>query len=105
MRNKSPWIAAVLNLILPGAGYIYAGMRVRFGVLLIAAMVLVLFGPNPEYTRNVDTQTVATDPSTIVVGIAGIMVSIGFAYDAYCDVKRRNDTNGQNRTIKPESGE
>jgi hypothetical protein len=103
MKQKSPWIAAALNLLLPGAGYIYAGMRVRFGVILIAAMVLVLFGPKPEYNQTVDTSVAVTDPSGIVVAVAGIMVSIGFAYDAYCDGKRGNDSYDQNRPINPES--
>lgn len=95
MNTKHPWLAAVLNFAVPGAGYLYAGTRVKFGILLIAAMILVLFGPAPGYIPEVDGQTLATDPSTIVMGIAGLMVSIGFAYDAYIDAKHRNDSLGE----------
>lgn len=95
MNTKHPWLAAILNFVVPGAGYLYAGTRVKFGILLIAAMILVLFGPTPGYTEEVDAQTLAADPSTIVMGIAGLMVSIGFAYDAYIDVKHHNDSLGE----------
>lgn len=90
--KKYPWLAAVLNFILPGAGYLYAGTRIRFGILLVAAMILWSFGPTPKYAQDVsiDPHTAANDPGLVVMTIAGVMIAAGFAYDAYIDTKVRN---------------
>lgn len=103
MKKKNPWIAAVLNFLVPGTGYLYAGTRIRFGILLLGAMILAAFGPNPQYADNVsvDTQAFVTDPATLVMAIAGIMIASGFAYDAYLDVKQRNET--LDKKLKPDS--
>lgn len=37
--KKNPWIAAVLNFFLLGAGYVYTGKRVWFGVLLTVVAI------------------------------------------------------------------
>ncbi len=97
MKKKNPWIAAILNFLVPGTGYLYAGTRVRFGVLLIAAMVLWMFGPTPQYAQDVtvDPQSLVTDPGVIVMTIAGAMIAFGFAYDAYFDVRQYNDGLGK----------
>lgn len=33
--NKKPWLAVILNVLLTGLGYIYAGKRKLFGVMLL----------------------------------------------------------------------
>lgn len=45
-RKKSGWLAALLNLFLPGAGYIYCGRWILgiFAFFFIVALVLVSFG-------------------------------------------------------------
>ena len=45
-QKKSGWVAALLNLIIPGAGYMYAG-RVVLGILaflLVVTVSVVTFG-------------------------------------------------------------
>lgn len=45
-RKKSGWLAAFLNLFIPGAGYMYCG-RWIFGIiafLFVAAMIAMTFG-------------------------------------------------------------
>ena len=39
-KKKSPWLAAILNFIFPGVGYIYVGKRKIFSYLLIIGLVL-----------------------------------------------------------------
>ena len=92
MSQKNPWVAAILNLFLPGAGYVYSGHRVRFGVLLLAAMALVLLGPAPEAQEQValETQELAADPAYIVILVAAGVISLAFAYDAYNDAQERS---------------
>ncbi len=44
---KNSWIAAVLNLLLPGAGYLYVGDRRFWSIVLIvgfSALTYVLYG-------------------------------------------------------------
>lgn len=90
--KKVAWLAALLNFILPGAGYVYVGQRLKFGVLLLAGMVLVTFGPRPEYASQttIDPSTLATDPGVLVMGVAALLIALGFAYDGYCDAKTYN---------------
>lgn len=93
-----------MNFLVPGIGYLYAGTRVRFGVLLVAAMVLWTFGPTPQYAQDVtiDPQSLVNDSGVIVMAIAGVMIAFGFAYDAYLDVKQHND--GLGKELKKDSG-
>jgi hypothetical protein len=42
-KKKSGWIAALLNLFLPGAGYIYCG-RVVLGILVMLICAIVAWG-------------------------------------------------------------
>jgi hypothetical protein len=41
---KNPWIAALLNLFLFGAGYVYNGRRKGLGFALILAWILIRWG-------------------------------------------------------------
>ncbi|MEJ0029537.1 MAG: hypothetical protein WDO15_03860 [Bacteroidota bacterium] len=43
MTKKNPWIAAILNLIFYGAGTMYVGKRVAFGLILTFAMLVVRY--------------------------------------------------------------
>ena len=53
-RKKSGWLAALLNLFLPGAGYIYCGRWILgiFAFFFIVALVLVSFGLGHRQTEN-----------------------------------------------------
>jgi len=41
-KRKKGWIAAVLNLFLPGAGYIYCG-KILIGIVVLPFFILILF--------------------------------------------------------------
>ncbi|MDD5014784.1 MAG: zinc ribbon domain-containing protein [Atribacterota bacterium] len=41
-KRKKGWIAAVLNLFLPGAGYIYCG-KIFIGIIVLPFFILMFF--------------------------------------------------------------
>lgn len=77
--KKNPWIAALLNLLAPGLGYIYAGRRTVFGAgLLLVVVIVPLFLINFQFVS-------AQDEFASLAWAAAL--GILFAYDAYHDVK------------------
>ncbi len=94
VKRKIPWLAAALNLLIPGAGYIYVGTRLRFGVLLVAAATIVLFAPVSQEaeTADVDLEVLTTDPTLITMLVAAVFIAIAFAYDGWCDAKAHNES-------------
>ena len=74
--GKNPWIAAILNIIIAGLGYIYVGRRKNFGYLLIIGQVLIL----ANIMVNPTAQNTAIEPLVI---IGGILWELAFAYDGF----------------------
>ena len=79
-KMKKPWVAATLNAILPGLGYLYVGKRKNFGVMLIVAAILIMIIPSTGEWSSQDTLSL---PSAIVVMLA-------FAYDGYRTAEEAN---------------
>jgi hypothetical protein len=77
INMKKPWLAALLNIILPGLGYVYAGQRMTFGLGMLLTSIFLYWGYSLE-------------DLPAVVWIDGIIMSILFAYDAYKDVSASN---------------
>jgi len=77
---KKPWLAAVLNIILSGLGYIYVGKRKLFGALLLVGELLTFVW-------------IFTDPAALSLAtnvwanLAGILWIAALAIDAYRDAK------------------
>ncbi len=69
-RYKYPWLAAILNFIIPGLGYLYTGKRMIFGGGLILLSVIYV-----SSTLNADM--------TYLDWAVGIPLSLLFAYDGY----------------------
>ena len=84
---KNPWIAAVLNLLLFGGGYIYNGKRKGLGVALILAWVLIRYGEITIYLTNL----VFKDWLVLFTGLIVLMFSL--ATDAYNEAKMINAQN------------
>lgn len=83
-KLKSPWLAAILNLISPGLVYLYAGSkREFFKVGLPVTSVALTF----VYFVPIDDSWTITDTAEIVIGI---IVAILFAVDAYKDAQEVN---------------
>jgi len=47
--KKNPWVAAILNLLFFGGGYIYNGKRVGMGAALLVSWGLMRAGEIPIY--------------------------------------------------------
>ena len=82
--NKKPWVAAILNLIFFGAGYIYNGKRVGLGIALTIAVFFVRYGEINIFL----THLVGSYYYYLMVGIT--IIQISFAVDAYKEAKSRN---------------
>jgi len=81
-EKKNPWIAAILNFMFYGAGYLYAGKRTTFGTMLLVGWAISL------------TAGETLDPNISLYGLGALLMSeifIGFAlaYDGYMAVKRK----------------
>lgn len=85
---KNPWVAAALNFLVMGGGYVYNGERVPFGIGLTAAglgmnvVELSLWNQAlNENTNQVLTYTMAT---------SFLLASTMLAIDAYQEAERIN---------------
>lgn len=86
-KGKSPWVAAVLNLIVPGIGYIYAGKkRTVFSVFLALAFALITIA-NFMGGASVKFESALTKIMYNAVSISYLLLLIVFAWDAYKDVE------------------
>ena len=85
--SKNPVIATVLNVIIPGLGYLYAGVRTTFAWLLLAAMVLSIvsmFDPQSLWYINKEMPYM-----TVWEVVSMLLVFAAFGYDAYTETKNR----------------
>jgi hypothetical protein len=70
-KEKNQKLAAFLNFILPGVGYIYNGNRVIFGtILLVGYLVGLVSESDIDSLKNFDI-------------ISALIFLFGFGYDAY----------------------
>jgi len=79
---KNPWLAAILNALIPGLGYLYIRKRILFGTLLIGwtfvATVWVYLIPAEIFNQIFWN----------VLGVSGmILLAAAFAIDAYKEAK------------------
>lgn len=82
-KRKNPWLAAVLNFIFFGVGYIYNGKRIVFGILLtILAIVSYIWCFTDPVMENYLYNPLAWAVSIIFL--------FALAFDAYQDAKKFN---------------
>jgi len=79
--KKNPWLAAVLNLLFFGGGYIYNGKRTGLGIALILAWILIRIGEIWIYLTGLVTK----EWLVLFVGLVVLMFSL--ASDAYQEAK------------------
>ena len=84
VKIKKPWIAALLNLIFFGLGYIYNGKRIRFGLGLVSAWVLILAGVILIYF----THAVFDEWTLLFSGL--VVLQFSFGIDGYNETKDIN---------------
>jgi hypothetical protein len=112
MSKKKPWIAALLNLLFWGLGYIYNGKRKVFGVMLfisVIALSIVTMLPSSTsdisnldllYVSNVsDYGEISNLDTSNISDYGGItsffyiflyLIPIAFAYDGYKEAQEIN---------------
>lgn len=76
MANKT--LAAILNFIVWGIGYLYIGKRKPLGWLMLAGYLLVHY-----YVYAVGFMSFWTDVPGIFSFAGHIFISLGLAYDVY----------------------
>jgi len=79
-KVKKPWLAAILNFVFPGLGYLYLGRRKIFAGMLI--VIVILAGVD----KYVMTPSVSRTYTVFGV-IISLILSSAFAYDAYSEAK------------------
>ncbi|MDO8481223.1 MAG: hypothetical protein Q7S65_05440 [Nanoarchaeota archaeon] len=83
VAKKSPWAAAILNVLILGAGYLYVGKRKTFAYLLLAGQLLCFVG---WYVLGWAALT--TRSSNLYILLASLVLNFAFAYDAYHEAKQ-----------------
>ncbi|GEM_PF-1813105 len=90
MPNK--WIAAILNFLFPGAGYLYAGKK-RFlfsaGLTLSTAIFLVYFLYSVAILGLVRLIPDKEIPAVILFNISIFIGAFAFAWDAFKDAEEK----------------
>ena len=88
MKNiRNPIIAALLNLLFFGLGYIYNGKRIRFGLGLVSAWVLIYASEVLIYL----THLVFDEWTLLFSGL--VVLQISFAIDGYKEAQEINYKN------------
>ena len=80
--KKNPWIAAILNFLLYGAGYAYIGKKKGFGMALIFAWIIL---------RTADIKfflSVGAHPTWLILMAGLAILQLTFAIDAYNEAKK-----------------
>ena len=81
--GKNKWLAAILNLFLPGLGYIYVG-RGKRAVFAVGLGFTSMFVFVVDFVTNGDFYNFDDAPWMIPPAIAAAVI---FAWDAYQDAK------------------
>lgn len=79
--KKNPWIATILNLLFPGAGYLYVGKRVLFGGMLLTGTAIGYYW---TFTDPL-AENLSANPLLL---LAEGLFAVAFAVDAYQEAKR-----------------
>ena len=88
MTKKYPWVAAVLNFFIPGAGYLYIGKRKIFSYILLAGTIIAFsLGFVSGYKKE-------QNPVPWIYFLAGFAYNTAFGYDAFQESK-------ETKTAKP----
>lgn len=86
---KKPILATLLNIALPGTGYLYLGVRRTFGLLLLLSFLascgILLDTQSPSSFLN---DAVPYVSPWEMISLALLMIALG--HDAYSEAKLKN---------------
>jgi hypothetical protein len=80
--EKNPWVAAILNFLFYGAGYVYIGEHKSFGIALIFAWIVLRYADIQLYLNG----TVMNHWYILMAGLA--ILQFTFAIDGYKQAKK-----------------
>jgi hypothetical protein len=88
IQRKSPWTSAILNLFIPGTGYIYNGIgqdssQVVFGILCFLALFVGIFVSAILEDLFVSTPTTTGINPIQYLSLLVFLVPFALAYDGY----------------------
>ncbi|MFC2143149.1 hypothetical protein ACFLQN_02000 [Candidatus Aenigmatarchaeota archaeon] len=106
-EEKNPWIAAILNFLFIGTGYLYNGKRMLLGFLLFIVFIGIMFSTilpevesSPEFLEFIfeyEGEVTVNDALSEQIiniqtglGLLVILIPIGLAYDAYKEAEDIN---------------
>ena len=79
-QKKNPWIAALLNFLFYGAGYLYVGKRKVFGIGLILVVVIIaietVLRPMSHLGDPLGTHSVSMTAMAIVLAYDGYKTAV-----------------------------
>ena len=81
-ESKNPWLAAVLNFIIPGVGYLYVGRRTEFAVILLAGWIISLGVSGSAFAG-------ASTFDAGLIALSELLMMMAFAYDGYMSAKEK----------------
>jgi len=87
MKRKNPWIAALLNILFLGLGYLYNGKRKIFGWLLLASEILSGIAYS-DITYEQMKFLLEDKISLTFFIISYLLFVVATAYDAYDEAKK-----------------
>lgn len=87
MKNKNSWTAAILNFLLPGLGYLYAGSRhIIVSVGFFVLSIWVAIHDWNEITAILSGKMSITEHFLLFI----VLYPIIFAFDAFQDTTKQN---------------
>jgi len=87
MKKKNPWVAAILNLLLPGIGFAYLGGP----ALIVSGIVLFISGAAIEIIYMKHTVGMASTPS---YWVWSVLAALSLAVTTYVLTSVRNRSIG-----------
>ncbi|MEM1254203.1 MAG: signal peptidase I [Cyanobacteria bacterium P01_H01_bin.21] len=94
MNPKEPWLAVNLSSLLPGVGQLYAGKRLRGGLLLVIFLLLFTIG---VYCLLAPSQSIQLGFTLLLP--AGLLQFFNI-FDAYFITKKENSSGFENERIR-----
>lgn len=85
-KKKNPWIAAALNFIVWGAGYIYAGQRSGFGILIWISFLMAILAYVVSIPYIIPASYGALSDTLSLLSY--LIFSFALARDAYNEAKK-----------------
>jgi hypothetical protein len=83
LGRRSPWVAALLNFLAWGSGFIYAGRRVLLGASLMLFTAAMFFASALAGSGR--------PAEAFAAALAGyLLVSLALAREAYLEARRRS---------------